>query len=225
MYWSRLTTRGAMIGGWLGLLTAVILMILGPTIWVQILGHEKPIYPYEYPALFSMFVAFVGTGCSRSPIARWPGSRSGNASELSLSVRKPGWASLRAARINRIISEKQTHLIKGPSRPFLWLFIGEAGESSAAALLRFTHSKSPELMFRAFGWFDARQCPTLAWGDPTLPSALRRFTSEFGMGSGGTTALLPPCKFCFIPTASLSCRHQNQSRNFAENLSKTPSVL
>jgi len=61
MYWSRLTTRGAMIGGWLGLLTAVILMILGPTIWVQILGHEKPIYPYEYPALFSMSVAFVGT--------------------------------------------------------------------------------------------------------------------------------------------------------------------
>lgn len=60
MYWSRLTTRGAMIGGWLGLLTAVILMILGPTIWVQILGHEKPIYPYEYPALFSMIVAFVG---------------------------------------------------------------------------------------------------------------------------------------------------------------------
>ncbi|MEE4412110.1 MULTISPECIES: cation/acetate symporter ActP [unclassified Serratia (in: enterobacteria)] len=61
MYWSRLTTRGAMVGGWLGLLTAVILMILGPTIWVQILGHEKPIYPYEYPALFSMLVAFIGT--------------------------------------------------------------------------------------------------------------------------------------------------------------------
>ncbi len=29
-------------------------------------------------------------------------------------------------------------------------------------------------------------------GRPTLPSALRRFTSEFGMGSGGTTALRPP---------------------------------
>ncbi len=37
--------------------------------------------------------------------------------------------------------------------------------------------------------FDAWQFPTLAWGDPTLPSALRRFTSEFGMGSGGTTAI------------------------------------
>ena len=43
---------------------------------------------------------------------------------------------------------------------------------------------------------DAWQFPTLAWGDPTLPSALRRFTSEFGMGSGGTAALRPPGKFC-----------------------------
>ncbi len=49
-----------------------------------------------------------------------------------------------------------------------------------------------------FALFDAWQFPTLAWGDPTLPSALRRFTSEFGMGSGGTTALRPPGKFCFI---------------------------
>lgn len=60
MYWSKLTTRGAMLGGWAGLLTAVILMILGPTIWVKILGHATPVYPYEYPALFSMLVAFVG---------------------------------------------------------------------------------------------------------------------------------------------------------------------
>lgn len=61
MYWSKLTTRGAMVGGWLGLLTAVVLMILGPTIWVQVLGHATPVYPYEYPALSSMLVAFVGT--------------------------------------------------------------------------------------------------------------------------------------------------------------------
>ncbi|BAN99156.1 cation/acetate symporter ActP [Plautia stali symbiont] len=61
MYWSKLTTHGAMVGGWLGLLTAVVLMILGPTIWVQVLGHATPVYPYEYPALFSMLLAFVGT--------------------------------------------------------------------------------------------------------------------------------------------------------------------
>ncbi|MCK9782168.1 MULTISPECIES: cation acetate symporter [Enterobacterales] len=59
MYWKGLTTRGAVAGGWSGLLVAVMLMILGPTIWVSILGHEKPIYPYEYPALFSIIIAFV----------------------------------------------------------------------------------------------------------------------------------------------------------------------
>lgn len=42
-------------------ITVVVLMIIGPTIWVQVLGHAKPIYPYEYPALFSMLVAFIGT--------------------------------------------------------------------------------------------------------------------------------------------------------------------
>jgi cation/acetate symporter len=59
MYWKNLTTRGAMIGGWLGLISAVGLMVLGPTIWVSILHHEKAIFPYEYPALFSMIIAFV----------------------------------------------------------------------------------------------------------------------------------------------------------------------
>ena len=142
MYWSRLTTRGAMIGGWLGLLTAVILMILGPTIWVQILGHEKPIYPYEYPALFSMFVAFVGTWLFSITDSSLAGQQERNASELSLSVRKPGWASLRAARINRIISEKKHTPNQRPFEAFsLAVYRREAGESSAAALLRFTHKK------------------------------------------------------------------------------------
>lgn len=60
MYWKKLTTRGAVIGGWAGLLTAVILVILGPIVWVDVFGNESPIFPYKYPALFSMVVAFVG---------------------------------------------------------------------------------------------------------------------------------------------------------------------
>ncbi len=56
-------------------------------------------------------------------------------------------------------------------------------------------TKGPVFRLSLLFLFDVWQFPTLAWGDPTLPSALRRFTSEFGMGSGGTTALQPPDKF------------------------------
>ncbi|EDM23773.1 cation acetate symporter [Caminibacter mediatlanticus TB-2] len=59
MYWKNLTTRGAVIGGSIGLATAVILVILGPTVWVSILGFEKPIFPSKYPALISVTVAFI----------------------------------------------------------------------------------------------------------------------------------------------------------------------
>ena len=60
IYWRGLTTRGAVMGGMMGLVTAVVLTILSPTVWVQVLGHVSAIYPYEYPALFSMLVAFAG---------------------------------------------------------------------------------------------------------------------------------------------------------------------
>jgi cation/acetate symporter len=60
MYWKKLTTRGAVIGGSLGLATAVLLVILGPIVWVQILGNAEAIFPYKYPALFSVSVAFIG---------------------------------------------------------------------------------------------------------------------------------------------------------------------
>ena len=53
--------------------------------------------------------------------------------------------------------------------------------------------KNPIISDRVFV-FKAWRCPTLTWGDPTLPSALSSFTSEFGMGSGGSYLLLPPDK-------------------------------
>ena len=59
MFWSKLTTRGAVIGGSLGLATAILLVILGPIVWVDILGNKEAIFPYKYPALFSVTVAFV----------------------------------------------------------------------------------------------------------------------------------------------------------------------
>jgi len=59
MFWSKLTTRGAVVGGSIGLLTAIVLVILGPIVWVDILGNSEAIFPYKYPALFSVSVAFV----------------------------------------------------------------------------------------------------------------------------------------------------------------------
>ena len=60
MYWRGLTTLGASVGGWLGLLTAVTLTILSKAIWVDVLHNAAPIFPYTAPALFSMPVAFIG---------------------------------------------------------------------------------------------------------------------------------------------------------------------
>ncbi|MFA6190746.1 MAG: cation acetate symporter [Sulfurimonas sp.] len=59
MYWRKLTTRGAVVGGSLGLATAILLVILSPTVWVKILGYKTAIFPYEHPALFSVAVAFI----------------------------------------------------------------------------------------------------------------------------------------------------------------------
>lgn len=60
MYWRKLTTRGAVIGGSLGLATAVILVVIGPTVWVDAFGFEEAIFPYKYPAIFSVSIAFIG---------------------------------------------------------------------------------------------------------------------------------------------------------------------
>ena len=59
IYWSKLTTRGAFIGGFLGLITAVVLVVLSKTVWVDIFKFEKEIFPYTQPALFSILVAFI----------------------------------------------------------------------------------------------------------------------------------------------------------------------
>jgi cation/acetate symporter len=60
IYYGKMTTRGAMLGGWLGLVSATLLVLLGPTVWQEILGFDAPIFPYKNPALFSMTIAFLG---------------------------------------------------------------------------------------------------------------------------------------------------------------------
>lgn len=59
IYWKGLTTRGAVIGGYAGLGSAVAFVVLGPAVWVGILGNQEPVFPYAYPAIFSMTAGFV----------------------------------------------------------------------------------------------------------------------------------------------------------------------
>ncbi|MDY0013154.1 MAG: cation acetate symporter [Rhodocyclaceae bacterium] len=59
--WKNCTTRGAAIGGFLGLITAVVLTVLSKSVWVDVLQMAKdPIFPYTSPALFSMAAGFIG---------------------------------------------------------------------------------------------------------------------------------------------------------------------
>jgi len=59
MFWKGLSTRGALAGGASGLITAVVLVILGPAVWKTVLGHPQALFPYDQPALFSMPTAFL----------------------------------------------------------------------------------------------------------------------------------------------------------------------
>ena len=60
--WKDCTTKGAVIGGFLGLISSVALTIVSPSVWEATLGNPKGSawFPYTSPALFSMTIGFVG---------------------------------------------------------------------------------------------------------------------------------------------------------------------
>ena len=60
--WKGTTTKGAVIGGFLGLAASVILTILSPSVWEATFGNPKGSAPFPYtsPALFSMTLGFLG---------------------------------------------------------------------------------------------------------------------------------------------------------------------
>lgn len=60
--WKNCTTRGAVIGGFLGLISSVGLTIVSPSVWEATLGNpaDSALFPYSSPALFSMTIGFIG---------------------------------------------------------------------------------------------------------------------------------------------------------------------
>jgi len=62
MLWKGCTTLGAVVGGFLGLVSSVALTVVSPPVWEATLGNPKgtALFPYTSPCLFSMAVGFIG---------------------------------------------------------------------------------------------------------------------------------------------------------------------
>ena len=59
MYWKGLTTRGALVGGYTGLISSVLFVLFSKSVWVDVLGNKAALFPYTQPALFAMPLAFL----------------------------------------------------------------------------------------------------------------------------------------------------------------------
>ena len=59
VFWSKMTTRGAMIGGWIGLTVAVVLTVISKAIWVDVIGNAAPLITLNNPAIISIPSAFI----------------------------------------------------------------------------------------------------------------------------------------------------------------------
>jgi cation/acetate symporter len=59
LYWPRLTTKGVIAGGCTGLVLSVIMTVLGPAVWVKVLGFSAPVVSLDPPTLVTMPIAFL----------------------------------------------------------------------------------------------------------------------------------------------------------------------
>ena len=57
--WRRFYTAGAVTAIWTGAALSVLLIVLSPTIWVELLGFASPVFPLRNPAIVSMPCAFL----------------------------------------------------------------------------------------------------------------------------------------------------------------------
>jgi cation/acetate symporter len=57
--WKRFTTKGAVASILTGLVLATVLIILSPTVWVDVFKNPAPIFPLKNPGLISMAAAFI----------------------------------------------------------------------------------------------------------------------------------------------------------------------
>lgn len=59
MYWRGLTTKGGIAGLVVGLVSSLVFILLGPQVMVDIMGMENALFPYAYPTIVSVPLAFL----------------------------------------------------------------------------------------------------------------------------------------------------------------------
>jgi cation/acetate symporter len=73
VFWKGLTTRGAVLGGYVGIFGSIGLLIIGPTVWTKVLGMGPAIFPYDFPTFVVLpavlIVAYVASVTDRSESA------------------------------------------------------------------------------------------------------------------------------------------------------------
>ncbi|WP_137924175.1 sodium/solute symporter [Cupriavidus sp. 2SB] len=59
IYWKKLTAFGAILGGGAGIAVSLFLTVLGPSVWVKVLGNPAPVVSLDPPALITVPLAFL----------------------------------------------------------------------------------------------------------------------------------------------------------------------
>jgi len=74
VFWRGLTTRGAVLGGYTGILGSIILLTIGPTVWTKVLNMGPAIFPYDFPTFVvlpaALIVAYVASVTDKSASAQ-----------------------------------------------------------------------------------------------------------------------------------------------------------
>jgi cation/acetate symporter len=70
IFWRGLTTRGAVLGGYTGVIGSIGLLIIGPTVWTKVLGMGPAIFPYDFPTFVVLptvlIVAYIASVTDKS---------------------------------------------------------------------------------------------------------------------------------------------------------------
>ena len=74
IFWRGLTTRGAVIGGYTGIIGSIGLLIVGPTVWTTILKMGPALFPYDFPTFVVLpvvlIVAYIASVTDKSESAK-----------------------------------------------------------------------------------------------------------------------------------------------------------